>query len=542
MKSLRDKKHLTDKISGLSRPVAAATAAAVAIGGLTAVGASPAMAGTASTAAKAADSAKAAATSAHAAVAASPKVPVLRWQACDGGFQCATAQVPLNYQDPTGTTINIAVLRHEATDPKRRVGTLFLNGGGPTQQIVPVVEEFQSLPAILRQRFDIITFDPRGFGFSSALQCFSSVTAENNFFATSPSFPVGAKQDAKVEQTNAKFASICEQKANPNLVAHDSSTDVARDMDLLRQAVGAPELNYYGLSYGTGLGAIYANLFPSKVGHMALDGNLNPGQWTKGGPVPLGLRDGEPQASAADMQALLNLCGATATARCAFSAGTPAATRAKFATLLDRLMRHPVTFGSPSQTVTYADVISDIPLAGVAEWQSGAQRLQQIWVASGDTGPKAPAQRETTAQSRGSAVKQSAGTVSAQGTVLSVYTGPEQSVGQFCADTDEPRALSNWAAAIKLATREGGPFGLSLEWNDEICAAWPAWPGRTGTRVRGTGPPPTRSCSSATPATRAPPIPDQSPWPTSWRTHVCSPSRASVTPSSLTQVPVPPTP
>jgi pimeloyl-ACP methyl ester carboxylesterase len=109
------------------------------------------------------------------------------------------------------------------------------------------------------------------------------------------------------------------------------------DMNRLRQAVGDPALNYLGLSYGTGLGATYANLIPATAGHMVLDGNLDPVAWTRGGALPSSLRRGSDLATAATMRAFLNLCGRATTAACAFSAGTPAATRAKFAALLHRL-------------------------------------------------------------------------------------------------------------------------------------------------------------------------------------------------------------
>ena len=113
------------------------------------------------------------------------------------------------------------------------------------------------------------------------------------------------------------------------------------------------------MSYGTLLGATYANLFPATTGRMILDGNLNPVAWTHpDGVLPTFLRQGTDQASAATMRAFLDLCGKAATSACAFSAGTPAATRAKWAALLRRLCRHPVTIGTPPQAYTYADAVA----------------------------------------------------------------------------------------------------------------------------------------------------------------------------------------
>ena len=110
-----------------------------------------------------------------------PPVPVLHWRSCYGGFQCATARVPLSYRDPRGAAISIAVLRHLATDPARRAGTLFINAGGPTEQIDNFVTGFEELPTALTARWDIITFDPRGFGYSTAVRCFPTMAAESKF-------------------------------------------------------------------------------------------------------------------------------------------------------------------------------------------------------------------------------------------------------------------------------------------------------------------------------------------------------------------------
>src|SRR5512146_3137190 len=285
----------------------------------------------------------------------SPPVPVLHWRSCDSGFQCATARVPLDYRHPGGATISIAVIEHLATDRTRPVGTLFLNGGGPGPQIDGFVASFAGFPAALRARFNILTFDERVLGGSTPVQCFPDAAAENKLLAALPTaFPVGARQDSIWEKTLARFDAECARNGG-SLLRHDTSADDARDMNLLRQAVGAPRLNYIGLSYGTGLGAIYANLFPAAVGRMVLDGNVDPVTWSEGGSLPWALREGTDLAAAAVTRSFLALCGQASTAACAFSAGTPAATEAKYATLLHRLRQRPVTIGTPPQTFTYAD-------------------------------------------------------------------------------------------------------------------------------------------------------------------------------------------
>jgi pimeloyl-ACP methyl ester carboxylesterase len=405
------------------------------------------------------------AASASAPGAATLPVPMLHWRACDNGFQCATARTPLNYRDPRGATISLALVRHLATDPARRLGSLFFNGGGPNEQIESFVAGFGQFPAAIRARYDIITFDPRGFGYSTAVRCFPTTAAENQFLAGLPPFPVGARQDAAWEQTWARFDARCAERGG-SLLDHDTTADVARDMNLLREAVAAPVLNYIGLSYGTGLGATYANLFPSTTGHMILDGNLNPAAWTHAeGRLPIWLRLHSDQGLAASMQAFLDLCGETTTSACAFSAETPAATRAKWDTLLRRLRRHPVTIGTPPQTYTYADAVVAVSLGTVSQWQTGASLLQQLWAASTADRPSAAAGPVTRGQPTPSASAAAA---------PPVYTGVEQTLAVLCSDSPNPRDPGAYVAAARRVGARSGAFGLWQTWDNEACADWPA--------------------------------------------------------------------
>jgi len=411
--------------------------------------------------------AAAAATSAVVPGPATPPVPVLHWRSCDSGFQCATARVPLNYRDPRGATISIAVVRHLATDPAHRLGSLFFNAGGPKEQIQGFVADFGEFPAALREHYDIITFDPRGFGYSTAIRCFPSMATENKFLAGLPQFPVGARQDTAWEQTWARFDTRC-AAGGGGLVDHDTTADVARDMNLLREAVADPALNYYGESYGTLLGATYANLFPETTGRMILDGNINPVTWTAtDGTLPSWLRLGTDQAAAATLRDFLDLCGKTTTSACAFSAGTPAATQAKWATLLRRLRQHPITVGSSPQAYTYADAVASVPLGTVAEWQQGAILLQQLWVASAD-----PSRGTITANTAAPARAGSPAAVTTTATAL--YSGMEQSLAVLCSDSPNPRDPGVYPSLARLSYARSGPFGPEFSWQSEECAAWPA--------------------------------------------------------------------
>src|SRR5262245_27496640 len=456
------KDYRTERVNSLLPPRGHArvplTAAMVTAAGLIAACAVPTTAAT---------SPRGAEPQARTSIAAAAQVPKLHWTSCHDEFQCATARVPLDYRHPGGTKISIAVVRHVATDPAKRIGSLFVNGGGPTEQIAGFLATYPGLPAILRQRFDIITFDPRGFGFSTAVRCFPSTAAEQQFLSGLPPFPVGARQESAWERTWAAFDARC-ARHNAGLLDHDTTGDVARDMNLLREAVDDRLLNFVGLSYASGLGAVYANLFPAEVGRMVLDSNLDPVAWTKpDGRLTTFVRLHSDQANAANMRAFLRLCGQTTTTACAFSAGTPSATQAKWQTLLRRLRRHPVTAGDPPRTYTYADAIESVPLSTVSAWQQGARLLQQLWAASARRSTATPAA--------------TAGRTAAAPTV---YTGLEQGLAVLCSDSPNPRSLSAYAADARLAYARSGGIGLGWVWPTVACARWPGH----GAADRYTGP------------------------------------------------------
>ncbi|GLY77612.1 alpha/beta hydrolase [Actinoallomurus iriomotensis] len=390
-------------------------------------------------------------------------MPKLDWKTCDGDFQCATARVPLDYRDPRGKTITVAVERHRATDTAHRIGSLFVNGGGPSVQLAGFTAGYEQLPAAWRARYDIVGFDLRGFGSSTAVRCFPTTEAEDEFLSGAPiGFPVGAKETSAWIRTWTDFDARCAE-LNGSLLQHTSTADVARDMDLLRQAVGDPRLNYMGLSYGTILGATYANLFPAEVGHMALDGVLDPVAYTNGKDgLPTFLSTGNDQASAAVFKDFLDLCGEASTTACAFSAGTPAATHAKYETLLRRLRRHPVTVGD-TQNCGYACGVLSIPLGSVSQWALGADLLQQMWVASSGA-PAASSPSAPKRQARGSG---------ADAPSTAVYTGREQFLAMVCSDSPNPRDPSAYTSAARLAYARSGPMGLDPAWSTEPCAGWP---------------------------------------------------------------------
>lgn len=198
----------------------------------------------------------------------------LAWQDCSGGFECATLTVPLDYAHPSGATIAVAVTRRPVGDRSRRVGSLIVNPGGPGGSGIGYARSAQQIvsAAVLAQ-YDIVGFDPRGVGQSAPVTCLDDQQLDA-FVATVPDPQNQAEQDQAIGEARL-LASGCEARS-ARLLPHVSTVEVARDMDILRQALGDQKLTYLGKSYGTFLGATYAELFPSRVGRLVLDGALDP--------------------------------------------------------------------------------------------------------------------------------------------------------------------------------------------------------------------------------------------------------------------------
>jgi pimeloyl-ACP methyl ester carboxylesterase len=207
-----------------------------------------------------------------------PQTPKLDWQDCDGGFQCVTAAVPLDYSRPNKGTYQVALIRKPATDTAHRLGSLFTNPGGPGASGVDFVRATaDSLYANLNTRYDIVGFDPRGTGASQdAIDCKVN-PEEHGVYAQPFTTPDNLDAPALVAE-KASYARRCRQ-LNKEVLPYVTTGNVARDLDLLRAAVGDDKLTYLGFSYGTFLGATYASLFPGRLGRVVLDGPVDANEY-----------------------------------------------------------------------------------------------------------------------------------------------------------------------------------------------------------------------------------------------------------------------
>jgi len=372
----------------------------------------------------------------------------LRWQPCDKGFQCARLLVPVDYQRPGGRRFSLPVIRLRATDPAQRIGSLVINPGGPGGSGVSYALQARSvIAAPVRARFDIVGFDPRGVAASEpAVHCLSGPQLDR-YLATndSPSTPA---QLASVLAGAKLFARGCEASSGA-LLPYIGTRNAARDMDVLRAALGDAKLTYLGKSYGTYLGTWYAQLFPSHVRALVLDGAVDP----EGSGLSMDAVQGQ------GFQVALR----SFTADCLTQADCPlghqgvGAAVARIQSLVAQADRRPLTNHLDRQPADGAMLLNGIATALYS---------QTYW----------PALREGLAEAFGG-----------DGTVLVELANAlyeRNASGQYsnladadiavsCLDRPWPKALATWQSAARVAAKAAPLFGQPITWGNLPCAYWP---------------------------------------------------------------------
>ncbi|WP_421110573.1 alpha/beta hydrolase [Streptomyces sp. NEAU-S77] len=216
-----------------------------------------------------------------------------RWKGCEaptplqgtgkapgGDWECADLSVPLDWAKPTGATIDLAMIRAKATDPDKRIGSLVFNFGGPGGSGVSSLPGFSGDYEKLRSRYDLVSFDPRGVGESEGVTCRSD--KEIDAAEAVDGTPDDAAEIKAATADAKKYIAGCEKRSG-KMLPHVDTVSAARDMDLMRQVLGDRKLSYFGISYGTELGGVYAHLYPRHVARAVLDAVVDPSADTEQG-------------------------------------------------------------------------------------------------------------------------------------------------------------------------------------------------------------------------------------------------------------------
>ena len=386
-----------------------------------------------------------------------PPVTPVDWAPC-GALQCGSVTVPLDYARPAGPTIQIAVARHPAEIPYEGLGSIVINPGGPGGSgIDDLANELSVLGTGLLDRFDIVSFDPRGVDRSSPVRCAGTGGAPPTGPLIDPVPSTPAARQALL-QNDLEFAAQC-QRASGGVLPYLGTVDTARDLDRIRAALGDSLLTYIGHSYGTLLGATYAELFPTHVRAMVLDSAIDPALSTTGYAT----------AQAMSLESALT----SFFAWCAADAGCPwrpaGDPTAALLDLIQRTQTQPLS-ASGGGTAGSGELYNAL-LAGLesqSSWSTLAGALAATMAGNGAPAA-AMSQRYETGGSPNAA-------------------SAEQAID--CLDHPVSRSAASYPTLADSLGQSAPVFGPLLAWGLLGCATWSALPSRTPAPASDPGAPP----------------------------------------------------
>ncbi|TBN55407.1 alpha/beta hydrolase [Glaciihabitans arcticus] len=375
---------------------------------------------------------------------------VLEWSSCAEGMQCATAKAPLDWADPSRDDIDLALVRQLATGGNAK-GSLLINPGGPGASGVSIVRDSVDFVTTerLQAEFDIVGFDPRGVGESSAVSCYTDPADFDEFIYSTAPGEVGTDEwiDA-LETSSEQFGKDCLAETGDLLEFIDTES-AARDMDLLRAVLGDKKLNYLGFSYGTELGATYASLYPEKTGRLVLDGAVDPNATDAEQTVV--------QAAGFESALRAFLADCIGGDECVYS-GTVDAAMVDIAELLERLSESPLRADDGrelSGSVMTTAII--YPLYSEDSWPYLRQLL--ALVNQGDT--------------------------EFAFILADAYNGRDSETGDYldnslesriaitCLDSGSNGSREDWAAEAAVIEKAAPTFGKQFGYGGTTCARWP---------------------------------------------------------------------
>ncbi|MFC7329232.1 alpha/beta hydrolase [Marinactinospora rubrisoli] len=397
------------------------------------------------------------------------------WSDCERVFECATVEVPLDYDDPEGERLDISVMRLPAAGDDR-IGSLVINPGGPGGSGLDYVRAAgRVISDQVRERFDIVGFDPRGVGESSPLRCLDRAGLDQ-YLGGGAGQETGAdpaeltpEQVDDLAENYEDFTEACERRSG-RLLPYIGTEFVARDMDVLRAVLGDDKLSYLGKSYGTFIGAMYVQHFPERVRVAVLDGAMDPSL--------NGLETSVQQAGGFETALRAFVADCVGRSDCALSEG-PGSTvedgMDRLVELLDRADEQPLrnTLGD-GREVTRSRV--EMGLLAALYSKSFWPEVRAALTAAFDEGDGT------------GLLKLGDRLYGREGKHYENMTAALISVN--CADHQSPREIGDYQAAAEEAAEKSPIFGPSLAWGSLPCAFWPEDAVNRTPEIDGAGAPP----------------------------------------------------
>lgn len=390
-------------------------------------------------------------------------------------FECATVKVPLDYDHPRGRRIGLALVRLPAADPDNRIGSLFINPGGPGGSGVDVTVGLGPFVGLVygpevRERYDLVGMDPRGIARSTPLICFDDLDEAFSSLA-SVAFPLTLADFVEIARSNRTLIKACGYQGG-KIISHMSTANVARDLDLLRRRLGDDKLNYLGFSYGSFLGVTYANLFPERVGSLVVDAVLDPVRWVnRRGKVPFSTRLRSDQGAQKTLDELFRLCDAAGPPGCALAPGSSE----RFDRVAKRVRSAPLPVTDPEtgesfvlDYQTFIEVTLDALYDPFIYPQLAAALVELEEAASAERTGRAL--RRLVSASPLVSLGRATGEFPEYPDYVNFVEGP---VAVLCSDTDNPRSYRSWLRAGERAEKRFGYFGRIWTWRPSVCAKWP---------------------------------------------------------------------
>jgi pimeloyl-ACP methyl ester carboxylesterase len=376
----------------------------------------------------------------------SPHPSKIAWTDCGGGFQCGSLQVPLDYSNPEGKKITLALLRKPASQTAKRIGSLLANPGGPGESGIDFLRSDAHSLSNLNQRFDLVTWDPRGVAGSSPVTCVSGAQLDQ-YLALDSVLDDPQEKQAQI-QAIKDFAAACQEHSGEILPFLDSAS-TANDMDQIRQALGDEKLTYLGFSYGTFIGQWYAHLFPTRIRALSLDGVVDPTVAANDALL------GQVAGFEKNLQAFLSSCRLSST--CAYArSGDPGT---KLTAAMARLDSTPLRVGNRQLTRSLAMTGVLVTLYNQSFWTYLDLSLTAL--DQGD-GSKLLLLADAYNQRH------------SDGTYDNLFNGAYQ--GTYCLDFAVPTDIADYDRLGPAFARASPLFGPWSQYSNLQCAYWPVKP------------------------------------------------------------------